>query len=165
MRRMEMATSVEKCRQKAFHLLWWELVQSITVGQERAHRELGSEISVWPKEMTEDVWRLPIVMCEARSVALYIVFCWARIWGYSEEEIPLPETSTEESSACGFLAVFRQMKCHSAAAICVRKTCLYMLHESCTLYSNAEYVPSTILFFSSVLMWENLQMVVDNEVQ
>lgn len=25
------------------------------VGEERAHRELGSEISVWPKEVTEDV--------------------------------------------------------------------------------------------------------------
>lgn len=58
-----------------------------TIGQERAHRELGSEISVWPKQVTEDVWSLPIVMCEARSVALYVVFCWARVWGDSKKEV------------------------------------------------------------------------------
>lgn len=72
-----MATGIEKCRQKAFHLLSGngEAASSVfnMVRGERAHRELGTEISVWPKKVTEDVCRLPIAVCEARSTVLYIL--------------------------------------------------------------------------------------------
>lgn len=72
-----MATGIEKCTQKAFHLLSGsrEAASSVfnMVRGERAHREPGTEISVWPKKVTEGVCRLPIAVCEAKSTVLYIL--------------------------------------------------------------------------------------------
>lgn len=50
------------------------LIQSLTwLEQEESHGELGVEISVLPKKVTENVHGLPVVVCEICTVVLCVL--------------------------------------------------------------------------------------------
>lgn len=154
MRKMEMATSVEKCRQKAFQLLQWEQRRSYFSLWHDGASKRPQRSGQWNQCLAKGGdWGCAKAahhyVCSKRYCSLHCLLLSKNL-GKLRKRSPSTLNNTEESSACGFLAeVLREMKCHLAAA--VEKACLYMLHESCALFSNAGYVHSTILWCERIL--------------
>lgn len=118
------------------------------MGQARAHREVGSEISLAKGGDWGCVKAAHHYVCSKKYCSLHCLLLSKNL-GKLRKRSPSTLNDTEESSACGFLGEALREMCHLAAA--VEKACLYMLHESCALFSNADYVHSTILWCERIL--------------